>query len=86
MSDEKDERERQADIVMQIAELAAELDWNIALPDMDTPVSGLIMGTNEWVREQGTIIYGPEFVIFTEDPLTGTMTDFPAGDGGNKLH
>lgn len=86
MSDERDERERQADIVMQIAELAAELDWCIALPDMDTPVSGLIMGTTEWIKENGTMLYGPEFVIFTEDPLTGNMSESAAGDGGNKVH
>lgn len=82
----KDDKERQADIVMQIAELAAELDWCIALPDMETAVSGMIMGTTDWVKENGTILYGPEFVIFEQDPMTGEMTDSPAGEGGNKLH
>lgn len=82
----RDEREKQADIVMQIAELAAELDWVIALPDAESAVSGLIMGNLDWVKDQGAILYGPEFVIFEQDPMTGEMTDSPAGEGGNKLH
>lgn len=81
-----EDREKQADVVMQIAELAAELGWSIALPDAESAVSGMIMGTNEWIKENGTQIYGPEFVIFEQDPMTGEMTDSPAGEGGNKLH
>jgi len=86
MSREQDERDREVEVVMQIAELAAELGWVIALPDMDNTTDGLIMGTQEWIRCNGPNIYGPEFVIFEQDPMTGTLTDSPAGDGGNKLH
>lgn len=86
MSKEQDDRDREVDIVMQIAELAAELGWVIALPDMDNTTDGLIMGTTGWIKENGPNIYGPEFVIFEQDPMTGELTDSAAGDGGNKLH
>lgn len=85
-SSEDAKRERQADVVMQIAELAAELDWCIALPDRESPVAGLIMGTEDYLKENGTLIYGPAFIIFSQDPMTGTMTETANEDDGSKLH
>lgn len=86
MSREKDDRDDDIETVMKIAELAAELGWVIALPDMESTTDGLIMGTVDWIKENGPNIYGPAFVVLEEDPLTGNLSENPIGDDGNKLH
>lgn len=84
MASEED-KDRQADVVMQIAELAAELGWSIALPDADLAVGGLIMGDKEWLAENARELYGPSYVVFEQDAM-GEIQEHPSDDDGNKLH
>lgn len=70
MVDEK----RQSELIQQLAEIVAELEWVIALPTSDT-VPGLIVGNEEFVADVIKVYYGldeGEYATFTEDPTGET--------------
>lgn len=89
MASEED-KQRQADIIIEIIGLAAEIGWSLAIPDVNPDIGekvpGILVGADSWINENAEMVFGPGFMIFDTDPLTGEMTERPAGEGGNKLH
>lgn len=66
MVDEK----RQYELIQQLSEIVAELEWVIGLPTSEV-VPGLIIGTEEFVAEVIQVYYGlnqAEYASFGEDP------------------
>ncbi len=44
--------DRKQELLLEIAKLAAELDWNVAIPQSnDDSVPGLIIGNDEFLQE-----------------------------------
>lgn len=63
-----DDNRKQQELIQKLAELVNELGWVIGLPDNEEMVSGLIVGTEDFVREVVESYYGPSYSVFKEDP------------------
>lgn len=73
MSNNDDITKKQKELIEKLSEIVAELEWVIGLPVGSDSVPGLIIGTEEFVRDVVETYYGPNYDVFTEDP-TGTNT------------
>lgn len=59
---------KQTELIQKLAEIVNELEWVIGLPTGDDMVPGLIIGTEEFVRNVVETYYGPNYSTFVEDP------------------
>lgn len=68
---------RKTELIQELAEICRKLDWVIALPTEQDTVPGLIVGTEEFVAEVVQVYYGPDYEIFTQDPMTDELQEVP---------
>jgi hypothetical protein len=76
-----DEKKQKA-LIEDLAEIVTELGWVIGLPSGEGMVPGLVVGTEEFVRDVVETYYGPNYDVFTEDP-TGEAQLTEIDDEGN---
>lgn len=63
-----DDVKKQRDLINKLADIVNELGWVIGLPVGADTVPGLIVGTEEFVKDVVGTYYGPNYDVFTEDP------------------
>lgn len=64
---------KQKELIEDLAEIVNELGWVIGLPSGEGMVPGLVVGTEEFVRDVVEVYYGANYDIFTEDPTGQTQ-------------
>lgn len=63
-----DDPERQKKLIEELSLIVNELGWVIGLPAGVDVVPGLIVGTEEFVKDVVGTYYGPNYDVFKEDP------------------
>lgn len=70
-------KDKQVQLIRQLADIIQELDWVIAVPADDEICQGLIVGTPEYVSEVVQSYYGEiteiEMDVFTPATETGDL-------------
>lgn len=58
---------RQQELLEELMVIVEELGWVIGTSDSDQPVSGFIVGTEEFVYDVADAYYGPGYSTFESD-------------------
>lgn len=79
-----DDTIKKIELIQDLAGIAEELGWVIALPTEEDIVPGLVMGTEPFVNEVVSLYYGDNYEIFTKDPTTDGLVEVPPQSNGKK--
>ena len=79
-----DDTIKKIELIQDLAAIADQLGWVIALPTEEDAVPGLIIGTEEFVNEVVKLYYGDAYEIFTKDPTTDGLVEIPPQNNGKK--